>query len=161
MYQCAGAKVCPQILSTRSTSSPLLFSTSIISSSVTALSFPTPPGSLPTYSAIIGISLVGILVVIIITLLALAAVCLWIKRNHNKDFQLARNEAYGAGPQSRSTDDECCTTFYDYPTLDQEAINIAMEKNEAYATNVNMAAYVTNNSTEKNKAYEAPSPGLS
>ena len=78
------------------------------------------------------------------------------KRNHNEDFQLARNEAYGAGLQNMATDVEYDATFYDYPTHDQEAI--ATEKNEAYATNVkNMqnVAYATNISTEKNKAYEA------
>ena len=93
------------------------------------------------------------MVIMIITLLVL--VCLWMKRNHNKEFQLSRNEAYGVGPQSMATDVECDTTFYDYPTLDQEAI--ATEKNEAYGTNVNITpnvAYATNISTEKDNDYE-------
>ena len=72
------------------------------------------------------------------------------KRNHNKDFQPARNEAYVTGPQSMATDIECDTTFCDYPTLDQEAI--ATEKNEAYGTNVIIipnVANATNITTDK------------
>ena len=93
------------------------------------------------------------LVVIIITLLVLAAVYLWMKRNQYKDFQLDRNEAYGTRLQNMATDVECDTTFYDYPSLDQEAIT--MEKNEAYDTNVKITpnvAYATNISVEVNKA---------
>ena len=80
---------------------------------------------------------------------------LWMKRSHNQEFQLARNEAYGAGLQNMAKDVESDTTFYDYPVLDQEVF--ATEKNEAYATNVKVmpnVAYATNISTEKNKAYE-------
>ena len=74
------------------------------------------------------------------------------KRNHNKDFLLSRNEAYGIGLQSMATDVECDTTFYDHPTSDQEAI--ATERNEAYGTNVQVIQnvdYATNMTTERTK----------
>ena len=84
LYQCTGATACPQILPTRSTTTSPSFSMSIISRA-TALPYSTPPvkshGSPTANIAIIGISLVGTLVVVIITLV-LAAVCLWMKRNH-------------------------------------------------------------------------------
>ena len=113
-------------------------------------------GSPPTNSAqIIVIVAAGILVIIIITLLVLAAVCLWMKKNH-RDFQLARNEAYGTRLQSMDTDVEHDTAFYDYRTLlEQEAI--VTENNEAYCTNFNITpnmAYATNIYTEMNNYYE-------
>ena len=163
----AGATSCPGPVVTTPLSS-LLYPESGIKATDHESSYPTTTiqdtGPLPTNSlnsgVIIGVAAGGILVGIIITLAVVIAIHLLKKKLLTEEFHPVSNEAYGIRLQDTVKQVES-DTFYDYPTVDHEAI--ATEQNQAYATNIETepsVAYAMNIATEKNKAYEAVSPSV-
>ena len=116
-------------------------------------------GSLSTNGVVIGTTITGLAVILIVvlTVVVLFVVCMKVKRSHKNEIPMISNDAY-AGQRNVITHRG---DAYDYPSIimaDQAMKSIDTEQNEAYATNAETksnAAYVMNVTTERNDAYSA------